>query len=83
MAKKTTKKTINKTTDKTTPEVPDVPKRKRGRPKGVDSRSATFRLPEELLELLAEQAGDEGRTQTMLVKRALEAYLEERSGQSD
>ena len=79
MAKKTTKK---KSTKKAV-NAPSVPKRKRGRPRGVESRSATFRLPEELLDMLSDQADDEGRTQTMLVRRALEAYLKEVGGEAD
>ena len=53
-------------------------KKKRGRPRSAKkSRSATFRLPEELLEKLAEQADTEERSQTTLVRRALEAFLAE------
>ena len=49
--------------------------KKRGRPKKKTSKSATFRLPEELLEALANEAGSQERSQTTLVRRALEAYL--------
>lgn len=49
---------------------------KRGRPKGVSAKSASFRLPEDLLEKLAEAAETQDRSQTVLVRRALEAYLE-------
>ena len=57
-------------------------KKKRGRPKGSPSKSATFRLPEELLEQLAEAADAQDRSQTTLVRRALEAFLaaKEREG---
>ena len=49
--------------------------KQRGRPKGPDNKSASFRLPTELLELLAKEASTQDRTQTTLVRRALEAYL--------
>jgi predicted HicB family RNase H-like nuclease len=52
-------------------------KPRRGRPKGAANRSATFRLPVELLEELARQAHDQERSLTTLVKRALESYLKE------
>ncbi len=51
-------------------------KKKRGRPKGVETKSASFRLPEELLEKLAEAAESQDRSQTTVVRRAIEAYLE-------
>jgi predicted DNA-binding protein len=50
-------------------------KKKPGRPKGAPTKSASFRLPEELLEKLADLAENQERSQTTLVKRALEAYL--------
>ncbi len=53
-------------------------KEKRGRPKGTPTKSATFRLPEELLRQLAEAANSQDRSQTILVRRAIEAYLEKR-----
>ena len=52
-------------------------KKKPGRPKGAPTKSASFRLPEELLDKLAELADTQERSQTTLVKRALEAYLAE------
>jgi predicted DNA-binding protein len=48
-----------------------------GRPKGAPAKSASFRLPEELLAKLAEVSRKQDRSQTTLVKRALEAYLAE------
>ena len=53
-------------------------KKPRGRPKGSPARSATFRLPQELLEKLAGAAEAQDRSQTVLVRRALEAYLAEK-----
>jgi hypothetical protein len=47
----------------------------RGRPKGSPTKSATFRLPEDLLGKLAEAASSQDRSQTILVRRAIEAYL--------
>jgi predicted DNA-binding protein len=52
-------------------------KKKRGRPKGAETKSASFRLPEDLLEKLAEAADSQDRSQTTLVRRAIEAYLEQ------
>ncbi len=46
-------------------------------------KSATFRLPKELLEKLAQIADLQERSQTTLVRRALEAYLEEKKDQAD
>jgi len=52
------------------------PEKKRpGRPKGSPTKSASFRLPEGLLEKLAATADAQERSQTTLVRRALEAYL--------
>jgi predicted DNA-binding protein len=51
-------------------------KKKRGRPKGIETKSASFRLPEDLLEKLAEAAESQDRSQTTVVRRAIEAYLE-------
>ncbi len=50
-------------------------KKPRGRPKGTPSRSATFRLPTELLQKLAEAAASQDRSQTIIIRRAIEAYL--------
>jgi len=55
----------------------------RGRPKGSPSKSATFRLPKELLEKLAEAAASQDRSQTILVRRAIEAYLKEKGGEEE
>jgi predicted DNA-binding protein len=55
----------------------------RGRPKGSPSKSATFRLPQELLAKLAEAASSQDRSQTILVRRAIEAYLEEKGKGED
>jgi predicted DNA-binding protein len=52
-----------------------------GRPKGAPAKSASFRLPEELLAKLAEISRKQDRSQTTLVKRALEAYLAEHAGE--
>ena len=43
-------------------------------------KSATFRLPKELLEKLAAAADMQERSQTTLVRRALEMYLEKQKG---
>lgn len=51
----------------------------RGRPKKKKSKSATFRLPQELLDQLAAEADAQERSQTTLVRRALEAYLAQQS----
>ena len=51
---------------------------KRGRPKGSPTKSASFRLPEALLAKLADSAKTQDRSQTTLVRRALEAYLAEK-----
>ena len=51
-------------------------KKKRGRPKGKATKSATYRLPEELLEKLAEEAERQERSQTTLVRNALKKFLE-------
>ena len=49
---------------------------RKGRPKKkTTSKSATFRLPQELLDQLAAEADEQERSQTTLVRRALEAYL--------
>ncbi len=49
---------------------------RRGRPKKKKTnKSATFRLPQELLDQLAAEADSQERSQTTLVRRALEAYL--------
>ncbi len=59
-------------------------KKKRGRPKGKASKSATFRLPEGVLEQLLEQSELEERSQTIIVKRALEAYFKaQEEGEED
>ncbi len=48
---------------------------RKGRPKKKTNKSATFRLPQELLDQLAAEADEQERSQTTLVRRALEAYL--------
>ena len=59
-------------------------KRRRGRPKKEgDTTSTTIRLPDWLREELAKQAEDEDRTQTAIIRRALEAYLAERAGRME
>ncbi len=49
--------------------------KQKGRPKKKTNKSATFRLPQELLDQLAAEADEQERSQTTLVRRALEAYL--------
>ena len=57
-------------------------KKKPGRPKkGPAKKSATFRLPEELLIKLAAAAEEQERAQATLVRRAIEFYLKAQSGQ--
>lgn len=46
-------------------------------------KSATFRLPQELLEQLAAVANEQERSQTTLVRRALESYLEREKGKTE
>lgn len=48
---------------------------RKGQPKKKTNKSATFRLPQELLDQLAAEADEQERSQTTLVRRALEAYL--------
>lgn len=51
-------------------------KKKPGRPPGKgDTTSTTFRLPKDLLEKLHKAAEAQDRTQTAIVRRALEAFL--------
>lgn len=54
--------------------------KRRGRPKKKKTnKSATFRLPQELLDQLAAEADAQERSQTTLVRRALEAYLKKQA----
>ncbi len=56
--------------------------KKRGRPKKKKTnKSATFRLPPELLDQLAAEADAQERSQTTLVRRALEAYLKKQEAE--
>ncbi len=52
-------------------------KRRPGRPKGTPTKSASFRLPANLLEELSRAARAQDRSQTTLMRRALEAYLKD------
>jgi len=54
-----------------------------GRPKGAPSKSASFRLPEGLLEKLASMAKKQERSQTTLLRRALEEYLKEHRAKAE
>ena len=54
----------------------EAEKRPRGRPRTKGgTTSTTIRLPKWLRDKLAEVADEEDRTQTALIRRALEAYL--------
>ena len=59
-------------------------KKRPGRPrKGPPQKSASWRLPEGLLEKLAAVADAQDRSQTTLVRRALEAYLAEQEKEKE
>lgn len=62
---------------------PKHKKTKPGRPKGSPTKSASFRLPEDLLEKLQETAEGQDRSQTTIVRRALERFLSEQEGARD
>ena len=47
------------------------------------NKSASFRLPKNLLDKLADAASDQERSQTTLVRRALEAYLQKEGKKAD
>ena len=58
-------------------------KAKPGRPKGSPTKSASFRLPEDLLAKLQLAADVQDRSQTTIVRRALERFLKEQEGRKD
>ena len=62
---------------------PDRGKAQRGRPKGSPHKSASFRLPQELLDQLAEAADAQDRSQTTLVRRALESFLAQQKKEAE